>query len=234
MANIGLRPEDCEYIFVEYHDVIKNFKPYVLEKLCEKEYRENYTDYIKYEMIENKSISELHGVVQAATTLNILKFVASKPFDFDLTYLDLCTQIDDLYNIAKPIVMTNAIKILLLQKFTKAIYIHSPVYDEDNEKDIRSIYADERVKYVYGDFKTCISNIKEHITSYILADILLVNELIEMKKIHYSSILVANYGYNYKLTEDGKLSILIDDIEEKIKDMVFKLAMFMPFKNVKF
>lgn len=230
----GFRPEDDEYIFIEYHDVIKSFKLYILKKLLTDEYRKNYDTFLHYESIENKTEEELCGIIKKSINFNILRTLAIKKFDWNLTYSDLVSQFDDIAKESHPLIIgSNAIKILLLQKFTKKIYIHTPVYDERVKEDLENMYSDERIEYVYGPFKESVSAIKQHITSFILNDMLMINELINIRRISYSTVMIANYGYNYKINDKGELTTIVDDLDKKSKDYIFKVALFEPFPNVK-
>lgn len=220
-----------EVVFITYEDVIKTTKLYILKKLLnDKEFNTCYKDFIDFSKIENKDDSALSGIITAATKNNILEYLATSQFDYNLTYLDLIERFDDIYDESKLLAIGNSIHVLLKQKFTKTIYIYTKAYDKRIHKNLNDIFDMESIVYINGEFEEVIEDISktEKITSYILNDIDLLQKLIDIDKVKFTSVLIANYGWNYKLNSEGIPILKIDDIDNISKEKVFKLGVFVP------
>lgn len=219
---------DNEVMFIVYDGVIKTPIPYILKKLQEPEYVEGYHDVLDYSKFEGRLDEQLLAVASRRLSKNILEYLATEEFDYKGTYDDLIMRFPNIYNDSKLLSIGQSIYILLQQSFLQKIYIYSEYYDERIQNDISNSYKDlHNITYVSGNFKDVISKIPEKITTYIIDDIDLLSQLIDMNKVAYSNVLLAKYGFNYKLDEESQLPILkIDDIEKVGKDKIFKLATF--------
>ena len=91
-----------------------------------------------------------------------------------------------------------------------------------------------KVVYINGDFNEVIADIHkdDRITSYIVNNIEYVKKLLDTNMATYTTILLANYGYNYKMNEEHQIpELLIDGIEKLGKEKIFKFGVFDPYNN---
>lgn len=219
---------DNEVIFIEYDGIIKSPIPYILNKLQAKEFKDNYKDFIDYSKFENFDEPHMLSLISRRLYKNILKYLATDTFDYDLTYNDLLSRYDDVYAKSKLLSIGQSISILTHQSFVTKVYIYSEVYDKRIENDISSEYSKlNNIVYVSGDFKSVIEEIPERITSYILQDIDYVSMLIDMKKLEYTNVLIAKYGFNYILDKETNFPMLkIPDLDNVMTENIFKMAEF--------
>lgn len=225
-----------EVLFITYEDIIKTSKFLILKKLQTDEYRDNYKDYIDYSKIDNLSDEQLMGTIFGATDINILKYLATDSFDCDLTYLDLYLNDDNIIKNSKLLSFGQSVHILLKQKFISNIYIYTKNYDENICKDIFELYGNNNIIYTHGDFNTVIEEIHKtnKIMTYVLNDINLVNNLIEMDKVAYTNILICHAGWNYKLNNNNIPILKLDNSDKLSKEKIFKLAVFDPDSSSSF
>lgn len=217
-----------EYIFIAYDGIIKNYRLALIEKIL-KTYKDAYKDFIDVDSLEKMSYQQLMGLVIRSTESNIIEYLAKKKFDTDTALIDVYNKYPELYEDSSLLSIGSSIHILLRQKFTSKIYIWTPNYDERIYNDIQMLYgANDVIEYITGSFTEVINSIEENITSYILNDIELVKELIAIGKVSYSNILLANYGYNYRLNDKGEAELDIDNIDELAKYHIFKIVTFEP------
>lgn len=220
---------ESEIIFICYEDIIKTFKPFILQKLLLPEYRENYKEFIRYSMFENLSSDQLYMLCAACPLSNILQFVAKKEFDYESTYMELVRRFDDIVENSKPLTVASNLVILLKQNFVKKIYIYSKYYDERIKNDIAKTYDNiDKMEYICGDFKSCVKDVP-NITSLFINDLNYIYDLIEIDKISYKSILVPDLGYNYIANENDEPIFKITNLEKLSKEKIFKLAWFKQF-----
>lgn len=109
------------------------------------------------------------------------------------------------------------------QDLIKNVYVYTDNYSSAIENDIKENFG-IKATYIYGDFVEALKryNITND-TSYILSDILKINDLKENNLLEYSSILLAEgYGYNFV---DGEPLI---DLDELMDNTLFKIFYFNP------
>lgn len=224
-----------EYVFVQYHDIVKSYKPYLLKHMLNSDYREGYADYINFDLFKDYSDSKLLGLAIKSTEPNVLKFIKTKDFYYDICLEDILSQLPEVYRDSKLLSIGTSLSMLLTQKYVKKIYIHSPVYDERILTDIQESYGfNPKVIYVSGDFIGAVKQCPDTITTYIINDIRLIDELIKINKVEYSNIMVADCGWNYRLTDNGGVALNIDDLDKKMKTHIFKSAMFRVDKELEY
>lgn len=218
-----------EYIFISYDDVLRSHIPSVITKLLEQ--RPLYDNFINYERIEKATESDIMWLSQIRTSYNMLEYLKKNEFDYDLTLMNIIRQIDNVYSASPELVMVNTCRILLQESFTKKIYIYSQNKNPIIDKDIVDLFGDnEKITILTGDFQPAISTIPDSITMYIVNSILMADIIISHAKNQYADILVAEYGYNYKMsTGEIKAPVLLcDGIAERATNNHFRLNMFMP------
>lgn len=219
-----------ETLFVMYDDVIKTSKFLILKKLMTDEYKENYKEFINYSKIEKLTDSQLMGLIFSATDINILKYLSIKEFDYDATYMDLYLNYENIIKESKPLSFATSMGILLKQKFLDKIFVYTPYYDENIYKDIYDIFGSQKIIYTHGDFSEVIDEIHKttRITTYVLNDVTLINELIKKGVIAYTNVLVCNTGWQYTINKDNIPVLKLENSDQLSKENIFKLCVFDP------
>ncbi len=230
MAN---KMDKDEILFVTYHDVIKSYKPFLLEKLRSKEFYFKYFEKIDMEQIEDLTENQLYGFcIRDVFNDPIKSILIDDTLDTESVMMDILDRYPNLYADSKPMAFADSINILLNQSFTKKIYVYTPIYDARIDSDLQEMYYDlDRIKYVTGDFNEVIKSIPEKITTYVINSIHFLELLIDMKKVYLSNVLIADYGYNYCLNEKDDVVLKIIDIDEVSKKEVFKARVFNPYPS---
>lgn len=221
-----------ENIFVDYEGVIKSSVPTLLSQL-ELVFKESLKDFINFDMITGMKRANLTRISVQRTEKNILKYLAKKEFDYDKTLKEISDSFVDLYMNSDNLVMAETLSgIILKQKFLNNLYIHTEEYDKRIHYDIQNNFKINcsKVHYITGKKEEVYDDL-QGITSFILNDIEDILLLIKLKKTEYTNILVANYGYNYKLDEKtGEVVPKVELTEDMLKKNIFKFATFMPVK----
>jgi len=217
---------DNEYIFITYYDVIKSLKFPIIKLLMSDEYRPYYKEYADFSKFENKNDEEILMTIQASPEINVLKYIATKEFDFDATFLSLIEDNPDIVKNTPLLEFGKNIHLLLKQNFVKKIYIHTDEYSKCIHEDIKSTFHNGKIVYCTGPFEEVIADIQDRITSFILNDADLIYKLIKLNKINKASVMLPEYAYNYKLDDKKNLILKIDNIEKLAESNVFKIAMF--------
>jgi len=230
--NEYINSEEC--LFIQYHDIIKSFKPYLLTRLLYNEdYRKGYDYCIDFDMFKDYSDSQLLGLVVKSIDKNILKTVMKVPFNYHACMSSLYTSFPDMFSESKHLAIGSSIHFLLKQKYVTKIYIHTEIYDRRIHEDIQNSYQDmNRINYITGDFIDAVNSVEEKITTFIINDIKLVDGIINAGKAEYTNILIADCGWNYKKNKEGKAVLDVDGIEEKMKKYIFKSGTFRVDKNI--
>ncbi len=233
------RIEDDEYFFICFDNVIKNPSAFILHQLANNELYKDYKNFINLENFEGRSLNDVIDLHNVIHTKNPLYRLSKSKFDYDLTYAELYLSMNNIYEDSPLLRIGEALKILLLQKFTRNVYIYSREYDERINKEIISNYnGSKKIVYVNGEFIDVVKSINK-ITTFIVDDIDYIEELIDNDIISYKTILLANYGYNYKLSDivideeyGNELTLKIDDLSNLMYKKIFKLSTFTPNDNL--
>lgn len=227
MENIIKKTDEC--LFICYEDVIKTIKPFVLKKLREETFRVGYESILNYSKFDQLSDNELFLRIASYVNKNIFKQLAICDFDYDLVYHDFITKFDDIYSNSRLLSMGRSLNFLLSQKnLVKKVYIYSKVYDDRILHDLNDIYlSDSRITYISGDFNTVLQSITDTITVFVINDIDLVNNIIELNRIKNTNILFPMVGYNYTLDDDNESIIAkIKDIDSLQNQYKFRIGEF--------
>ena len=219
-----------EVVFITYEDVIKDCRPEILRYIM-KNKKDEFKDYLKVDILENLTDDQYIGLCLSSTSMNILEYLSKKDFNFDKTLEGIMQKDPLLYEKCKLLSIGESIHILLKQSFTQKIYIYTPQYDERIHHDIKKEYPDNKVEYISGPIEGVLNAIEERITTYILNDIELLKMMVDLKKVSYTNVLLANLGYNYALDEDDNLVLRYENLDIIADDNVFKVVTFMTTKK---
>lgn len=225
MNEVAFKPE---YIFIVYDDIIRTYTPTIINKILSM--KSDYSDFIDYTKIENATPHDIMWLSQIRTSYNILEYLGKKTFDYDMTLMNICQMVDNVYKDSPDMVIGSALPIMASQSFIKKIYIYAPNNKYVNQ-DILNICKTNKdnIIIVNGDFEDAINSIKDKITLYIVNDVFMADIIMSDSSRKYSDIMVAEYGYNYKLDTDKRVPVLkSDDIASRALDMGFRITMFMP------
>jgi hypothetical protein len=142
---------------------------------------------------------------------------------------DIFNRFPDMYSKSEKLVMGDSLHMILSQGFTEKVYVYTPEYDERVHVDLNDTYRNpDKLKYITGDFANIIEDFDD-ITTFIFNDIIDISTLIAFNKTKYTNILVANYGYNFTIDDNGNLTLRID-AESMMEEYVFKFSTFTPAK----
>ena len=220
-----------EIIFICYDEIIKNPYPFLLNQIRTK-YKSVYKDFINMSLFENYDDMNLMRLVVQRTRKNILDYLSIIKFDYNGALDDLKDKFDDMYSQSPLLKMGESVNMMMTQKFTKQIYVYTEKYDPRVHLDLQMMYKNmSLVSYVTGDFKNVINTL-EGVTTWILDDIFKVSQLVCFKKVEYTNILVANYGYNFSINKD-KQTVLNVNVDDWSKEHIFKFGTFMPIQFTK-
>lgn len=233
------RVDDDEYFFITYDNIIRNPYSYIMHQLVNNEEYSSYKDFIHTEKLENKSIAEISEIISMNPIKNPLEYYSKDEFDYNLSLAELYLSMDNVYSESPLLKFGIALGIILKQQFTKKVYIYSKEFDPRIDEDIRKQFGgSKKIVYINGDLIEVVKSI-DKITTFIIDDIDMVQRLIDSDLVSYTNILLANYGYNYKLSDIiidesyGREVILkIDNLHELMNTKVFKLKVFDPVKIV--
>jgi len=214
-----------EIILVEYKDVIKCPSAGVLS-LIKEDYMDDLKGLINTNKLDLLDFKNIQRYAIERPHKNILDYIKIKDFDTKAVYDALYNAYDTIYMDLPLMTIGNSLYFISQQKFTKKIYIFSEEYDKKIEFDIKENYCEmKNIFYVAGDLPSIIEAI-EPVTSYIFADVDHVKTIMDLGKLEYTEIMVAQYGYNYEI-RDSVLTIK-GGYENMTHEKLFKIACFTP------
>lgn len=216
-----------EVFFICYHDIIKTAVPFILEKVRD-EWKDDYKEYIDMSRIENKSREQLVMLSLNRIYDNVFEYLKIKDFDTEGTLNDIYNYYPELFKESDLLKIGRSLLMIMKEKFVEKIYIYTPTYDKRIHEDIQDTYGNmDLINYVVGDLEEVLKTITAP-TCFMVNDCMMVDKLIELKKVQYTTILVPFCGFNTKLNLENKLPELkLDDIEDKALKNIFKFSMFM-------
>lgn len=216
-----------EIILIEYKDVIKCPSAGILN-LIKKDYMNDLKGLINTKKLNLMDFKNLQRMAIERPCKNILDYIKVSDFNTNEIYNALYNAYDTIYMDLPLMVMGQSLYFISQQKFTKKIYIYSEEYDKKIEFDIKENYCEmKNIYYVAGKLEDIINNI-EPVTSYIFADVDNVKTIMDLDKIEYTEIMVAEYGYNYEIK--NSTLVIKGGYEDMTYDKKFKIACFTPLK----
>ena len=228
--NVNKEAFKSEYVFCMYDDILRTHIPSLTKKLIS--LKPLYENFIKYDAIENVPITNILRLALIRTSYNLLIHLSKTPFEYDLTYMNVLKGMTNIYDNSPNMVMTNTIDILADTSFIKKIFIYSPrkstAIEDDVITNILNSSNRSNIEFVYGTIEDVVKEINK-ITLYIVNDIYVANTIMDTLPNAHADILVADYGYNYKLNKKKQAILKIDDIDKKIESSGYGLNMFIPF-----
>lgn len=217
-----------QIIFITYEDIIKINYVVLLQTII-KDYKEELGSILKLSEIEDYDIHNLNRLCIERTYKNPLKYLCVNKEDFDLCDELLDTfekEFTDMYAMAEFTNFGAKLFNILVQPFVKKVYIHTDKRLYQIPYDCKLYFSDfeDKVEYVYGDMIGLIKSLTDKPTTYILNDIEKAQSLYEEGLLEYTEVLIAELGYNFKLTENSDDVVLKHELDKHIKDGNFKLG----------
>lgn len=215
-------------IFVNFRDVIKSPDIAILESLKDPELKKQFSEIVDYTRFEYMDQANLIRVLIQRTDKNILRYLGlKKNYEYDKLYKMLYDNIDSKYIEYPPFSIVETLSLVLTSVAISSIYIYTENYEPEVQTQLGLIFNanSNKVKYIYGDLKTCIVN--KDIDLFIINDVDMILKLAEIQELRYKEILLANYGYNFELKGDEL--VLKYDLTDTFISSIFKLNMFDPY-----
>lgn len=219
-------------IFLSFKDVIKTPDIAVLKALLNPDMKQNFSNVVDYTRFEFMNDDNLLRLCIQRTHKNILKYLSidGVEFDYDKMYNLIYKNLEDKFTPYPCLRMVEVMALAISTSNISTLYIYSDEYDEEIENEIGVIFNANagKVTYIHGDLYKSIQG--KDIGLFVLADLEDVNKLNDLGLITNKEVLVANYGYNYTLDDNGNL-VFKFDIQNNIKNRsFFKLRAFNPFE----
>lgn len=215
-------------IFINFRDIIKSPDLAILDCIKDGELKKQFYDIIDYTKFEYMDQANLIRVLIQRTDKNILRYLGtSKTYDYDKLYKMLYDNIESKYINYPPLSMVESISIILTSVAISNVYIYTDNYEPEVQTQLGILFNANytKIKYIYGDLKTCIMD--KDIDLFIINDVDMILKLASVEELKYKEILLANYAYNYEL-KGGEL-VLKHDLVGTFMDNVFKLNVFDPY-----
>lgn len=224
----------AEILLIDYEDIIKSKSLQLLTILSHNEDLLNtFKDILNVDKIKNKSIEQLKMLNMCRDKKNIFEYLMlDEGYDYQLLLNALCSNIKtNLYFEAENLVGYDILTRIINESFINKIYIRTKQKDAYILEDIcLSFNKKMKFSYCFGDIVDVVDNIAEKATaptSYILSDIEDVQALAQTKHIEFTEVMLAEYGYNFKLDDNLNLALKYD-YTDLSKEKFFKIATFRP------
>lgn len=213
---------NSEMLFIEYMDIIKATPYYLLDVIKDSK---KLSEILNLEQIKYlKDIGKVEWYINRKHQ-NIFKELCCVDIpDSELdrifyTYLGFDERLNQQ---ASTLNFMSVIQHLVSQKMVKQIGIYLPY--EDNS--IERLFEDMgfNFKFLYGNFKDCLSEVPRD-TTYVFSDIEKVNTLNSEGRLELSSVMIAN---EYRYNKIDKMTPKVDLVKLN-NSVVFKYAIFNAF-----
>ena len=124
--------------------------------------------------------------------------------------------------------MNKFLERLLAEDFAQKIIIWSPIKNENIVQEIRGTFFDQKriLSFEFGPLKDFVPSLTQDIT-FVFSDIRHVQELLEIKRLDFSSIAIP-YEYSYNYGENDNLLLPITEMQ---KQNLFKFNLFNAFRK---
>lgn len=216
-------------MFIVYDGLIKNYQLTLLEILRSDVMREKYNEELDIDILLSMNKAQLEGLCIKSAYENVLKTIAKKrDYDYDTLLYNLSVSFPDIYEESELLPLGKSVQLLMRQSFMNNLYIYSPEYDLRIHNDLRKIYNSSQVIYVYGDFIETLNSIKEKINCFAITNTDYIEKIGETGKLSFSELIIANYGYNYNMTDDGVTSLRLQMLNELQEKYIFKYVFHNP------
>lgn len=215
-----------EIIFIMYDDVIKSPYPALLNNILN-QYHDFYSKFLDLDKLNGYDMNNIIRLCVQRTEFNLFQYLAKTKFNFDKSLKDFSSRFDTLYKDSSLLTIGESLHVVMSQKFTQKVYFFSHEYDPRIHKDIQLTFGEnKKITYLAGDMVDAINN-TPGINSFILNYYDDIEKICTTNKIKGSNVLLARYGYNFSLNEDGILDFRVDTNRLQ-KEYGFKFASFIP------
>ena len=218
-------------IFCVYENVFRDHNFFLLKKIMEdSNLRRQLEDFIDLSRFEQQCDARIQALLLHRHEQNILKWLATRKFDYDYNYKALHEHWLMMYEESPKLVFFEAFQKMLQEDFLKELFIYSKEFDKRIAHDIvKNLGHKDKVVYVTGQYMSVIERIGE-INMFIDHDVSRISPILRMPEKTVNSFLIAQYGYNYEWVNGKQLPQLKDDVTGYANRNHMTVAEFVPFK----
>lgn len=217
-----------ETILIEYNRVIKNSDQFLMWKLGNELY-DLYKDTLNIERLKGISREDALVLTNMMFKPNVLDNFKkdSLPDGWIKSYIDLYFSYPDMWENCTLIDMGVALYNLASQKFVDKIILWSPFEDPRIEDDIHSRHKKiDKIAFAYGDLLPILETNPTQVTSFIIGDVSLVEDIAQYSQHEFTEILIAKYRFNLARNEEGRYETVVD--VDALMDLNIKISEFTP------
>lgn len=243
---------NSECMFIEYDDVIKTpYFTYLYALLT----NEAANEIFDFSELEDLSLNELFQWYIDREERNVLRNLPvwntiweclfhSNQEEYDkwvdeFVFQNAINDNPEILNIDTSLNFVKVLHALAKAKMVTHLYFYTEYKIDAIEEDVKELFSDFTIHYVYGDLVTVLK--ENHIpnnSTFVFSDIDKIDALIEAERIGGSSILLSErFGYNYRPVEKSEepTDTEEDELEEELRfkeswgNYVFK---FDTFNNI--
>lgn len=223
--------KNSQCLLVEYSDVLKT-PFFLLMSACRQS--SMVGKIFDLSEIKDKSISELYLWYLHRKNFNPYRDfkIITEIENFDDGFYDYLLKAhlntsEVYYNTNTELLFSKVLKDLLHSNdsnFLHKVIIYDEFGNSHTEEDVKRLYHSDSisVSFMTGDFKEVLKQVPND-SSYVLADMTRINDMIEMNRLNYSSILIP-YEFDYNIDQDV-MSYKVD-LEDLEKEYTFKINFF--------
>lgn len=221
-------------VFVYYNGVLKIFEPYLLDTVRDPFFQDKFSTVLDYSKFLNLDFKNLIRLCVQRIDTNIFKYVAfdefKETYDFDKLYKTIYDATEDLMLNSPELDFTHHLQFLASRQFIENIYIYSDNFDSRIQEDINMTFISNKNKfqYIYGDINEAVKKYKSDL--YVFPDIDLIQVLKSNGILPKKEIMLAQYGFNFKLNSNEDILELKENYDKYINNAIFKLQMFKPIQ----
>lgn len=216
-----------QYLFVCYTDIIKLTYPVMLKELID-DYYDDLIDYFELEKIKEYDIYNLERLCVERTHKNPLLYLKREECSDETCEVLLNafeTEMIKMYTKSNFTEFGAKLYNVFLQPNIKEVYIYldKPIFQMRHDCEVHFSEFSSKIRYVSGEFIECVKSLEHKPTSYILNDIMYIQDLIDNNLIEYTEIMIGELGYNFELNNDFELQVK-NKYDTIMYDKIFKFG----------
>ena len=188
-------------ILVTFDRILKDPDIFILQNISNK-YYEQFKEYSDMESIMSLSTDTLEQQIYSRSTLNVLKWAATKEFDYEKNYNFLYNAFKEMYIFSKELKMVETLKLFLNSYCIERMLIYNEKDDIRQRYDLSLMFGDSNIEYIVGPMDEILKKIKIHIVYD--WDARRIADLIDTGEFEDTFFGIAGYGFNFEDTDDEK------------------------------
>lgn len=222
-------------VLVSYNEVLRDPNTFILKLITRrKSLRYQLEKYIDVSRFDNQSDSHNHVALTVRSEKNILKWLATKEFNYESNYSKLYDEYPNMFEDSTPLEMYRALSLSIQQSFVNKVYVYNKVSDKRQMYDLYKTFGKtDKLVYVNGDYLDVIDKMGT-IEVIIDNDIDRISPLFSYKRFQKTMFMIARYGYNYSVNPVVENSLeLKDGLSRLAVRRKINLVEFSPIKVTK-